>query len=77
MNLQELKQSIRVEVDMSDIYDKIKRNAEDGESYIIFHHRGCEKEDEISDVQVTILRDAGYTVEWERACLWYEVSGWK
>lgn len=77
MNLQELKQSIRVETDMSDIYSRIKRNAEDGESYVTFSHRGCEEEDEITDVQVAILREAGYDVEWNRPCLWYEVSGWK
>lgn len=77
MNLQELKQSIRVETDMSDIYYRIKLDAECGESYSTFSHRGNEEEDEISDVQVAILREAGYTVEWDRACLWYEVSGWK
>lgn len=76
MNLQELKQSIRVEVDMSDIYDKIKRYAEDGDSYVTFSHRSSE-EDDITEIQVAILREAGYTVEWNRPCLWYEVSGWK
>jgi hypothetical protein len=77
MNLQELKQNIRVQVDMSDIYYKIKQYAEDGESYVPFSHRGCKEEDEISEVQVAILREAGYTVDWNRPCLWYEVSGWK
>lgn len=77
MKLSELKQSIRVEVDMSDIYRRIKRNAEDGESYATFSHRGSEDDDEISEVQVAILREAGYTVQWNRPCLWYEVSGWK
>lgn len=77
MNLQELRQNIRVETDMSDIYSKIKRYAQDGEKEVYFNHRGNEQEDEISDVQVAILREAGYTVEWNRACLWFEVSGWK
>lgn len=77
MNLQELKQNIRVETDMSDIYSKIKRYAQDGGKEVYFNHRGNEQEDEISDVQVAILREAGYTVEWNRACLWFEVSGWK
>ena len=77
MNLQELKQNLRVETDMSDIYSKIKRYAEDGEKYVPFDHRGCEEFDEISEVQVAILRENGYTVDWNRPCLWYEVSGWK
>lgn len=77
MNLQELKHNLRVETDMSDIYAKIRSYAEDGESYVPFNHRGCAEEDEITDVQVAILREQGYTVTWERACLWYEVSGWK
>lgn len=77
MNLQELKQSIRAEVDMSDIYYKIKSYAEDGSKEVYFNHRGNEDEDEISEVQVAILREAGYTVEWNRPCLWYGVSGWK
>lgn len=77
MNLQELKQSIGVETDMSDIYYKIKMAALDGDEYAIFNHRGCEEEDEITDVQVGVLREQGYIVQWCRACLWYEVSGWK
>jgi len=77
MNLQELKSYMRVETDMSDIYSKIKSYAEDGESYVPFSHRGYEEEDEISEVQVAILREAGYTVDWNRPCLWFEVSGWK
>lgn len=76
MNLQELKQSIRSEADMSSIYKKIKRCAEAGEKKVYFDHRGCEEEDEITDTQVEILREQGYAVHWERACLWYEVSGW-
>jgi hypothetical protein len=76
MNLQELKSGIRAEVDMSDIYSKIKSYAEDGESYVPFSHRGNEEEDEISEFQVAILREAGYTVDWNRPCLWYEISGW-
>lgn len=77
MNLQELKQSIRAEVDMSDIYYKIKSYAKEGNKEVYFNHRGNEEEDEISEVQVAILSEAGYTVEWNRSCLWYEVSGWK
>lgn len=79
MNLNELKQNIRVETDMSDVYSKIKRYAEDGTKEVYFHHRdrGNKEEDEISEVQVAILREAGYTVDWNRPCLWYEVSGWK
>lgn len=77
MNLSELKQNIRVETDMSSIYSKIKNYAEDGESYVTFRHGSFGCEDEISEVQVDILREAGYTVEWNRPCLWYEVSGWK
>lgn len=76
MTLDELKQNIRVETDMSSIYSKIKSYAEDGEKEVYFNHRGCEEEDEISDTQVDILREAGYTVRWNRPCLWYEVSGW-
>lgn len=76
MNLQELKQQVSVETDMSDIYWKIKSYARDGEKEVLFNHRGNAEEDEISDVQVAILREQGYTVNWNRACLWYEVSGW-
>jgi hypothetical protein len=77
MKLSDLKQNIRVETDMSDIYSKIKRVAEGGDNCAYFDHRGCEEEDQISEVQVAILREAGYTVEWNRPCLWYEISGWK
>lgn len=76
MNLSELKQNIRVETDMSSIYSKIKSYAEDGEKEVYFNHCGRKEEDEISDAQVEILRENGYTVTWNRACLWYEVSGW-
>lgn len=76
MNLQELKQNIRVETDMSEIYSKIKVWAESGSSEVYFNHRGNEEEDEISEVQVAILRENGYTVGWNRSCLWYEISGW-
>lgn len=71
MNLQELKQGLRQNTDMTSIYSKIKSCAEEGEAYAIF------TEDELSATQREILRDAGYTVEWERPCLWYEISGWK
>lgn len=77
MKLSELKSNIYKEVDMSAIYSRIKAYVEIGESYVPFDHRGCEEEDKISEVQVAILREAGYTVQWSRACLWYEVSGWK
>lgn len=76
MNLQQLKSNIHTESDMSAIYYKIKSYAQDGEKEVYFNHRGNEEEDEISDVQVAILRENGYTVEWNRACLWYEISGW-
>jgi hypothetical protein len=76
MNLQELKQNIQVETDMSDIYSKIKILAESGSNEVYFNHHGNKEEDEISEVQVAILREQGYTVEWNRTCLWYEVSGW-
>lgn len=77
MKLSELKSNIYEELDMSAIYSRIKSYAEDGESYVPFDHRGCEEEDQISELQVAMLREAGYTVQWNRACLWYEVSGWK
>lgn len=77
MKLSELKSNIYEQVDMSAIYSRIKSYAEDGESYVTFDHRGCEEDDEISEAQVDILREAGYTVQWNRPCLWYEVSGWK
>ncbi|MNV96873.1 hypothetical protein D3C71_1919200 [compost metagenome] len=76
MNLQELKQNIRDEVDMSAIYSRIKCEAQAGESSTRFSHGYIDQEDEISEVQVAILRENGYTVEWNRACLWYEISGW-
>lgn len=75
MNLEELKQ--RIKPDMTDIYSRIKRNAEDGESYATFGHGYIDQEDEISEAQVDILQEQGYTVLWNRSCLWYEVSGWK
>lgn len=76
MNLEELKQSLDNKMDMSYIYSKIRNAAEDGETKVYFDHRGSEDDDEISDTQVEILREQGYAVHWERACLWYEVSGW-
>lgn len=77
MNLQELKQTLRAETDMAYIYEKIKLYAQGGEKYVPFDHRGNEGDDEISEIQVAILRENGYTVDWNRACLWYEVGGWK
>lgn len=77
MKLSELKSNIYEELDMSAIYSRIKSYAENGETYVPFEHRGCEEEDQISELQVAILCEAGYTVQWNRACLWYEVSGWK
>lgn len=76
MNLQELKENLHVKTDMTYIYSKIKSYAEDGEKQAYFNHRGCQDEDEISEVQVAILREQGYDVSWNRACLWYQVSGW-
>lgn len=77
MNLSELKSSVYVETDMSDIYSRIKRDARAGERYATFGFGSSCWEDEITETQVAILRQQGYTVEWNRPCLWYEVSGWK
>jgi hypothetical protein len=77
MNLQELKHSLNNDTDMSKIYAKIKEYATSDWSYCPFAHGNITVEDEISDLQVEILRVEGYTVEWNRPCLWYEVSGWK
>lgn len=77
MNIKELKENLHSKSDMTRIYAKIKSHAEDGERLVRFSHRGCAEEDEITEAQVDILYNQGYTVEWNRPCLWYEVSGWK
>lgn len=75
MNLQELKQSIRLETDMSNIYSEIKIAALNGRDYATFR---CELDyEEITEMQIEVLREQGYTVYWNRPCLWYEVGGWK
>lgn len=76
MNLQELKQELRQNTDMTKIYSKIRSYAEDGEDQVLFNCNGDDW-NEISQAQVDILREDGYTVEWNRACLWFEVGGWK
>lgn len=77
MKLSELKQTRMSQIDMSEIYDKIKCWVDAGSKEVYFNHRGNEKEDEITDLQVAKLREDGYTVEWNRPCLRYEVSGWE
>lgn len=71
MNLQELKQSLFDAEDMTEIYARIKRWADEGDEEVNF------SQDEISDTQIEKLREDGYTVHWNRPCLWWEVSGWK
>lgn len=71
MNLQELRQSLFDAEDMTEIYAKIKRWAVEGDEEVNF------SQDEISDTQIEKLREDGYTVHWNRPCLWWEVSGWK
>ena len=56
---------------MTAIYAKIKRWAAEGDEEVNF------SQDEISDTQIERLREDGYTVHWNRPCLWWEVSGWK
>ena len=71
MKLQELKQSLFDAEDMTEIYAKIKRWTAEGDEEVNF------SQDEISDTQIEKLREDGYTVCWNRPCLWWEVSGWK
>ena len=71
MNLKELKQSLFDAEDMTEIYAKIKRWAAEGDEEVNF------SQDEISDTQIEKLREDGYTVHWNRPCLWWGVSGWK
>ena len=60
---------------MDEIYEQIKY-CYDGNLNCYFRHGSSSCDDEISKRQVDQLRADGYTVEWNRACLWYEVSGW-
>lgn len=82
MTLEELMQGEDVRLDsestmtMEEIYARIKLLYEEGSTSCVFRHRGVPDEDEISDRQVDQLRADGYYVVWNRACLWYEVSGW-
>lgn len=71
MNVKELKQSLFDAEDMTEIYAKIKRWAAEGDEEVTF------SDYEISDTQIEKLREDGYTVRWNRPCLWWEVSGWK
>lgn len=80
MTLEELKQTRRAYEDnatltMEEIYSRILDCYENGNA-CYFKHGSSSFEDEISDHQVAQLWSDGYTVEWNRACLWYEVSGW-
>lgn len=70
MNLSELKQSLLDEEDMTEIYSKIRGWAVQGSKEVYI------KQDEITELQVDKLRENGYKVEWNRSCLWYEISGW-
>lgn len=71
MNLQELRQSLFDAEDMTEIYAKIRDWAAQGSSEVYIN------QDEATDVQIEKLCEDGYTVHWNRACLWWEVSGWK
>ena len=81
MTLDELKEEIQecgedTYYTMDDIYSIIKENYHAGSSSCVLRHGNASWVDEISKRQVDQLRADGYTVEWNRACLWYEVSGW-
>ena len=81
MTLEELKEEIQDRGEetyytMDEIYSIIKGNYQAGEMSCVFRHGTVGWVDEISERQVDQLRADGYIVEWNRACLWYEVSGW-
>lgn len=81
MTLYELLQNNSNEEDsilsMDEIYSRIREAYHNGDNFVSFSHGNAIFPDEISEGQVNILRGDGYTVRWERGCLWYEVSGWK
>ena len=81
MTLDELKEETQEQEEetyytMDEIYSIIKENYQAGNRSCVFRHGTVGWVDEISERQVDQLRADGYTVEWNRACLWYEVSGW-
>lgn len=67
MNLQQLKDHLIETADMTGIYEKIKVDAREQTSV---YFRDLDK------LQIAHLEDNGYDVIWDRACTWYEVSGW-
>ena len=81
MTLEELKQTAaECEEDtiytIEDIYSIIQSIYSAGGTICTFRNGSSNWADEISERQVDQLRADGYTVTWNRACLWYEVSGW-
>lgn len=68
MNLQQLKSQLSAKAVMTMIYDQIKEDANSGENASTFG--------ELDKFQIAHLEGNGYDVRWDRACTWYEVSGW-
>lgn len=58
------------------IYERIRQAAKDGEKEIQLNVTNYASTTQISERQVEVLRSKGYTVNYNRPCLWYEISGW-
>lgn len=78
MNLEELRKAIYATAGMQPIHQKILDKSIQGENSVRFdyNHTNVPVEGKMNSRQAEILREDGYTIEYNRACLWYEVSGW-
>ncbi|BBI55901.1 hypothetical protein PALP01_0228 [Pseudomonas phage PA02] len=75
MTLQELRELL---YKMESIHAKIKQRALAGDSVVNFdyNNENTPVEGKMNNRQAKILRKDGYIVEYNSACLWYEVKGW-
>ncbi|QOV07883.1 hypothetical protein [Pseudomonas phage vB_PaeM_kmuB] len=78
MTLQELRELLYKEAGMELIHAKIKQRALAGDSEVNFDYsnENTPVEGKMNNRQAEILRKDGYIVEYNSACLWYEVKGW-
>lgn len=80
MHIDQLKQEVQDTVRMEKVYDAIKEAYANNVSQINFQDtddRDPDSSHALHDVQVDILRNKGYNVEWNGPCQWWEVSGWR
>jgi hypothetical protein len=76
---QNLSKQIRAVVILPETIEKLKHSIKNNEPECIFNRCYDVNNDDgtkLNDTQATALRDLGYRVDYNRGCMWYEVSGW-